>query len=47
MSVPRDFRIKSFLPQMSPERIHIRNVEDQPAPPRPSRRMMRLETTMD
>src|ERR1035437_2539568 len=27
--VPWDFRIKSFLPQMCPERIHIRNVEDQ------------------
>jgi hypothetical protein len=32
--VPRDFRIESSLLQMCPERIHIRNVEDQPAPPR-------------
>ena len=30
--VPWDSRIKSFLPQMCPERIHIRNVQDQPAP---------------
>ena len=32
--VPWDFRIKSSLLQMCPERIHIRNVEDQPAPTR-------------
>jgi hypothetical protein len=27
-----DFRIESSLFQMCPERIHIRNVEDQPSP---------------
>jgi hypothetical protein len=31
-----DFRVESSLLQMCPERIHVRNVEDQPAPPRHS-----------
>ena len=30
--VPWNFRIETSLLQMCPERIHIRNVEDQPAP---------------
>jgi hypothetical protein len=34
--VPWGFRIESSLLQMGPERIHIRNVEDQPAPSRHS-----------
>ena len=34
--VPWDFRIKSFLLQICPKRIHIRDMEDQPTPPRHS-----------
>jgi len=34
--VPWDFRVESSLLQMYPERIHIGNVEDQPAPTRHS-----------
>src|SRR5207245_7650315 len=31
-SVLRTLRMKSFFPQVCPDRIHVRNVEDQPPP---------------
>jgi hypothetical protein len=32
--IPRDFRVKSFPLQKFPECIHIRDVKDDPPPPR-------------
>jgi len=41
--IPRNFWIQSPVPKMMPERIHIRDIEDEAAPVRHSLTLFQIE----